>query len=178
MNKSIKLAIAACGLVGSMSFNPSVEIEYLEDDSLFATTTAQLANGWEWGFSTVQAQQVEVICCGWLTPGWDDHFGGFGGGGGSGGGGDDNSGNDDPEDSEGDADNYRIEACLADVKRDLNRCNAIAGSTGLATGALCPGFTHPLFIGACFAAAGIGTIIGQYECADMAIGAEFLCKTG
>jgi hypothetical protein len=105
MRNSIKLAAAVCGLVGSISFNPNAEMEYLEDDSLFAKTTAQLVHGWEWGLSNAHAD-IEVICCGWLPPGWDDDYGsgGYGGsgggGGGGGGGGNDASGNDSPEDEQ------------------------------------------------------------------------------
>ncbi len=57
MKTSLKMAVAACGLVGSISYNSGVDVEYLEDDELFGQTSVQQASGWSWGLSSAQANE-------------------------------------------------------------------------------------------------------------------------
>ncbi|MDP2537272.1 hypothetical protein [Alteromonas stellipolaris] len=184
MNNSIKLAIAAYGLVGSISFNEGAASGYLEDDSLFAKTTNQLITGWEWGVSYALADDdMEVICCGTLPPGWNSGVGGGFAGGGFAGGGGSRGGNDasDGREGNGDSSGYqeylaRREECLTNTASDHNACVAIANGTAIATAGLCIGFVNPFFIAGCTAVAGIGGVIGNYECNEIKITAEADCR--
>jgi hypothetical protein len=55
MKTTLKIAVAVCGLVGSISYNAGDEIEYLEDSELFGKTSVQQAAGWSWGLSKALA---------------------------------------------------------------------------------------------------------------------------
>jgi len=63
MKTTLKMAVAVCGFVGSISYNPGVEIEYLEDNELFGKTSVQQASGWSWGLSSAQAVPCYGLSC-------------------------------------------------------------------------------------------------------------------
>jgi len=66
MKTTLKMAVAVCGFVGSISYNPGVEIEYLEDDELFGKTSVQQASGWSWGLSSAHALGCQsTLSCGY-----------------------------------------------------------------------------------------------------------------
>lgn len=74
MKTTLKMAVAVCGFVGSISYNPGVEIEYLEDDELFGKTSVQQASGWSWGLSSAHALGCQsALSCAMDQSGGDDN---------------------------------------------------------------------------------------------------------
>lgn len=144
MKKNIKLALAAYGLVGSISVNQSTDLEYLEDDNLFTKTSAQLIYGWEWGVSYAHAgDDIEVICCGILPPGWGGIGIGIGGGGGGGSGSGSNDASDGRE-GNGDSDGYqewleeeKIKKCNESVDALVANCQATYSEFNAGINTLC-----------------------------------------
>jgi hypothetical protein len=59
MKTILKVALATCGLMGSISYNSGVETEYLEDDALFGKTSEQQDLGWSWGLNSAHAVRCQ-----------------------------------------------------------------------------------------------------------------------
>lgn len=63
MKTSLKVAVATVGLVSNISYNAGDDVQFLEDDSLFAQTSSQQASGWSWGFSKANATCRGTYSC-------------------------------------------------------------------------------------------------------------------
>lgn len=134
MKNSVKIAVITCGMFGGLSFNPSDDLGYLEDDDLFTKTTATLLNGWEWGNYAKATETLYIV--GSRPPpldpslpgGYDPHDGGYGGY--------DNSEYNSPED-DAKLTPTEIAACEARTERLVDNCKSTYSQFNAGVGTLC-----------------------------------------
>ncbi|WP_268409873.1 hypothetical protein [Alteromonas sp. a30] len=180
-----KIALAVVLLNSSIYITADNSEDYLENDSSYASVSEIQSSGWHWGVNSANACNnaqsfSDCIPVYGQDPGdFEFGFGDFGGvgygdsgggGGGSGGdsGGGDSSSSNDPTKNKS--------ACLVQADRDQNLCLSLSRGTAVVTAGVCVGFVHPLYIAACTAAAGVGGIIGEYQCNDAFITQKSNCN--
>jgi len=68
-------------------------------------------------------------------------------------------------------------ACNSAVEMEHNMCITMARGTAIATTGLCAGFVIPQYIAACSVAAGLGSVIAEYDCNTQLIASRSHCNT-
>jgi hypothetical protein len=133
MGNVIRATVLGIGLVGGLSVKPNVELNYIEDDSIFSKISAHLIYGWEWGNYASAYETIYVK--GSRPPPFDPSFyrndrdpGGCWGC--------DNSEYNSPEDDD-DLSPEQAEACKVRVDRIVDSCKSTYSEFNTGIGTLC-----------------------------------------